>query len=173
MKHRFLLILIMASNQASGVEIKHSITVFRTETQKLYAGVDQVQSNRPNLDRSKAFAVAVSANRAARKFKIPLNIVLAIAYVESGYDVSAVNSSSNDYGIMQVNAWHLKRSKLDKQKLLTDMDYSFYHGVRIFKWFYDRYPLEEAIRRYNCGTSKNCINYRRVKNYLTKVRKAL
>ena len=133
----------------------------------------QIEKNKPGLQSEYVDTMISAATIACDKYGIPVNIIMAIAFVESSYILDAVNGKSNDFGIMQVNQWHVDRSELDKQKLLTDMDYSFYHGVRIFSWFYRTYPLEEAIARYNCGTRPNCIQWVSVKKYVDKVRSAL
>jgi soluble lytic murein transglycosylase-like protein len=133
----------------------------------------QIVENKQNMSSDYALRIHRAAVKASNKHEVPLGLILAIAFVESSYKLGAVNKSSNDYGIMQVNSWHIDRSNLDKQRLLTDMDYSFDQGTKILKWFYDTYPLEEAIKRYNCGTRKNCINWKKVKKYLDKVQKAM
>lgn len=133
----------------------------------------QIMLNNKNLDYRKVISIAKSADQAAKAFDVPANIVLAIAFVESSYRLNAVNKHSEDYGIMQVNKWHVTKSKLNVNRLLTDLDYSFHHGVRIFSWFYKNYPLDEAIKRYNCGTSVKCVKYKKVKKYLDKVKRSL
>ena len=117
--------------------------------------------------------LAVSFLSAEIKYGIPANILQAIAFVESSYYLNAVNSRSKDYGLMQVNRFNIRAYGFNKKKLLTNLDYSVKAGTKVFKWFYDRYPLEEAIKRYNCGVRKQCVNYRSVKTYLRKVKKAL
>jgi len=137
-------------------------------------GVLQIQKNGEGLiSEAKAVRLFKAAHKASKKFKIPVNIIIAIAMVESSYVLRAVNLKSRDYGIMQINEYHVKHSKLNRDKLLSDLDYSFYHGVRVFSWFYRKYPLDEAIMRYNCGTSKGCTELKSVRNYLTKVQGAM
>ena len=154
------------------------ITLFSLNAVAESLEVDRVRASililtkKPNMKPRILHKILDGAVRAAKKYKVPLNVVLAIAWVESSYNINATNKRSNDYGIMQVNEWHIKRSKLDKIKLLTDYYYSFEQGVKIFKWFYDKYPLDEAIMRYNCGTKKSCIKWTKVQKYLDKVRRA-
>ena len=114
-----------------------------------------------------------AAHKASVTFKVPVTLIIAIARVESSYRLGAVNPKSKDYGIMQINEYHVKRGNLNRDKLLGDLEYSFYHGVRVFSWFYKTYPLEEAIMRYNCGTRKGCTGLASVKDYLSKVQGAM
>lgn len=99
------------------------------------------------------------------------NLLLAIIKVESDFKVNAYNKKSNDYGLMQINEWHVKRKGLSKQKLLTDPSYNIAAGCIIIKWFLKNYSLEEAVARYNGGTAKNVPSYPAVKRYVKKVLK--
>ncbi len=171
---RFIILFILSFTVYSQVVFIDSqdVDYFRSDTDSLSLSLTQIFSNKPNLGIT-GLKVAKAALIASKKFSIPVNIILGLAYVESSYRLGAVNKSSNDYGIMQVNAYHVRVSKLDKQKLLTDMDYSFYQGTRVFSWFYQKYPLDEAIMRYNCGTRPSCIKLTSVKGYLSKVKRAM
>lgn len=98
------------------------------------------------------------------------NLVLSIIRVESNYKVGAVNKASSDYGLMQVNEWHVKRKKLDKSKLLTDVSYNMQEGCKILRYFRNRYPnIAESVARYNCGTKLSCVKWDGVMNYVEKV----
>ena len=135
-------------------------------------GIMQVMSNKKSLQPNQAMKLVAAANISCAKYGIPVNVVLAIAFVESSYRLNAVNKGSNDYGIMQVNQYHVDRGA-DKQRLLTDLQYSFDQGVKVFSWFYKTYPLDQAIMRYNCGTRSSCVDLKSVKRYLRLVKKAL
>lgn len=115
--------------------------------------------------------MAKAAERSSKRYHVPVNIILAIAAAESSYMLDAVNGDTNDYGIMQVNLTYHK--KYDKEKLLTDIEYSVDAGTEVFYWFYSRYPLDEAIMRYNCGTRPGCIEKKKVKKYLERVKSFL
>jgi len=171
---RFILLFILSFTVYSQVVFIESqrVNYFKSDIDDLGLALAQIASNKPNIGLT-GLEIAKTAIKVSREFSIPVNIILAISYIESSYRLNAVNKNSNDFGIMQVNAYHVRVSKLDKQKLLTDLEYSFYHGVRVFSWFYHRYPLDEAIMRYNCGTRKGCIELTSVKRYLLKVKRAL
>lgn len=111
--------------------------------------------------------------RVSVEYKIPANVLQAIAFVESSYILNAINSGSNDFGIMQINEFNIRAYSFNKQRLLTDVRYSVEAGAIVFKWFYSRYPLDQAIKRYNCGTRKGCVNYKSVKKYLDKIKGAM
>lgn len=80
-----------------------------------------------------------------------------------------------DLGISQIHYLNVKRFKLDKHRLMTDLDYSVDSGAMILAE-YSRYQKEEPktwYSRYNCGTRKfsqiqeRCLVYKtRVDKYL-------
>lgn len=110
---------------------------------------------------------------AEKKFGVPAVILQAIAFVESSYVLNAVNKQSNDYGLMQINVYNIKHYGFDKKRLLTDLHYSVNAGAQVFRWFYRRYNLDEAIGRYNCGTLPSCINKKSVVRYIKRVKKGM
>lgn len=110
---------------------------------------------------------------AQEKYGIPAIVLQAIARIESSYVLNTVNPKSNDYGIMQVNEYHIGKGKFTKEKLLTDLQYSVNAGAKVFQWFYQTFPLEEAVKRYNCGTKDKCIDYEKVEKYLERFKRAL
>lgn len=132
-----------------------------------------IQRNNPNILQTTVRDLAEDFVQAEKKFGVPAYILQAIAFVESSYIVNAVNKSSDDYGIMQINEYNIKAYGFVKFRLLTEMDYSINAGAEVFKWFYDRYPLEEALMRYNCGTLKSCVEWKSVRNYLKKIKGAM
>jgi hypothetical protein len=130
---------------------------------------DHVTKNNPAIELKNAIEIGSIIRKYSTEFNIPFQVMSAIAMTESSYRLNVKNQNSNDYGIFQINQENINYYKFDKQKLLNDLDYSIKSGFIVFNWFYNQYPLNEAIKRYNCGTSKDCINWKVVKNYLTKV----
>lgn len=114
--------------------------------------------------------------QASLKYKIQARLLSAIIMTESGYYVGAVNRRSNDYGICQINVANIKRMKLDKSRLLTDIKYSVEAGARVLAYFQGRYSHKEKYWycRYNVGTRvligrlmRACQSYKRkVDRYL-------
>ena len=130
----------------------------------------QVMLLRPDFSYDQSHEMAKSISSACIKHKITrCRVFTGILSVESGLRINAVNKRSKDYGIGQVNEWHIKRSKLDKQRLLTDLEYSVNQAAKIYVWFEKTYPIKEAIGRYNCGTRKTCVNWKSVLQYTNKV----
>lgn len=125
---------------------------------------------KPAINREYACQLSSSIRKHSKAYKIPSQVMIGIAATESSFRLGAVNSRSNDYGVFQVNKYNIKAYKLDKFRLLNDLDYSVESGFKIFNWFYKRYPLDIAIKRYNCGTAKNCVNWSSVDGYLNKVK---
>lgn len=162
--HKILLISFLISFNVNAI-------VLFSNNQSEY--LDQIYSNAPSLPASYAQKLINAASNASMKHSVPIRFILAIAFIESSYRLNAYNPKSNDFGLMQINKWHVKRSKLDKTRLLTDMYYNMDHGARIFSWFYRKYPLEEAVGRYNCGTRKSCINNKAVLQYVDRFLTAL
>lgn len=117
--------------------------------------------------------IASALLRASESTKIPWRILASIAFIESSFKVDAVNKLSNDYGLMQINQYNINAYGFDKKRLLNDLNYSAMAGATVFNWFYRRYPLDEAIARYNCGTLKRCVLYTSVQKYVLKFKKNL
>ena len=103
---------------------------------------------------------------------ISTNLVLSIIKVESDFKVNAYNKRSRDFGLMQINQWHVKKQKLSIYRLITDVDYNIKYGCEILGWFVDKYSyLGEAIGRYNCGVKPSCIQYQMNRRYVRLVLK--
>jgi soluble lytic murein transglycosylase-like protein len=133
--------------------------------------LEQVKHNKPSISELKAVAIANTIDAAADKYKVPANVLAAIAMQESSYVLSAVNARSNDYGLMQINQYNIDAYGFDKLLLLTDLKYSVDAGAKVFAWFYKRYGLERAIRSYNGGTSKGVMKWKSTKYYWNRVKK--
>jgi len=99
------------------------------------------------------------------------DLVLAVIKIESDFKIDAVNNRSNDYGLMQVNEYHVKKKKLNRVSLLIDVKYNIKEGCKILNWFVNSYKGDESIARYNCGTGRRCVRILSVKNYVRKVKK--
>jgi soluble lytic murein transglycosylase-like protein len=104
-------------------------------------------------------------------------LLSAIGAVESNYYVGAVNSRSNDFGLMQINATNIKKLGLSKKRLLTDIEYSIEAGASILAWFKSRYAKKEPRNwfcRYNWGTRNlKGVGGKICKKYAAKVRRRL
>lgn len=105
-------------------------------------------------------------DKALHSCPVDSNLVLSIIRVESSFVVDAHNPKSNDYGLMQINEWHVKIKKLNRVRLLRDVQYNIKVGCKILKWFTDNYKLLEAVGRYNAGTARNATRSRAVRRYV-------
>ena len=85
-----------------------------------------------------------------RKYGVPFALALAVAEKESGFNLDA-KSSTNDFGIMQINAinfeW-LKEKGIDPLTYAGNIE----AGVLMLSKALDRYgEIELALMAYNCG----------------------
>lgn len=133
----------------------------------------QIIINKPGIPPFYADLLAEVIEAKSDEFKVPSNVIAAIMFVESSYDQYAYNTKTKDFGLMQVSMFHVRKKKLNKRRLLIDIEYNVHHGVKIFSWFYRRYKLDHAIMRYNQGTRKNAIKSKNSKKYLRLVKNAL
>ena len=131
---------------------------------------DQILNNSTGVPVVFAKALADTIDYYSGKHKVPANVITAIFMVESSYRLNAMNRRSDDFGIGQVNKWHIKHSKLNKSRLLYDLNYSVEQSIVVFRWFYNTYPLDRAIMSYNAGTNPKIVNWVSVKQYLNLVK---
>lgn len=131
---------------------------------------EQIRANKPNISSSYARRLAKAFDKLADKYKVPANVLAAIAMVESSYMLKAINKRSNDFGIMQINKYNIRAYRFSRNRLLTDLEYSIEAGFIVFKWFYKTYDtLEEAVKRYNGGTARGVTKWRGPRRYWKKV----
>lgn len=85
-----------------------------------------------------------------RKYDVPFALALAVAEKESGFDPDA-KSSTNDYGLMQINAVNFEWLNEKGIDPLT-YDGNIEAGVLMLSKALDRYgEIELALMAYNCG----------------------
>lgn len=133
---------------------------------------EQILNNNSLINKNFAKKLAYSIDFYADKYKVPANALAAIAMVESSYNMKAVNKKSNDYGLFQINRFNMRAYGFDKERMFNNLNYAVESGAIVFKWFYKTYgSLEEAIKRYNCGTKKSCVNWSGPVSYWKKFKK--
>lgn len=139
---------------------------------------EQILQNKKTINKEFATELAYTIDYYADKYKVPANVMTAIFMVESSYNLKAVNMESGgagDYGIGQISSWNITTYNLNRNRLVTDLQYSVNWSFHIFEWLYSRMPLREAIMRYNCGflrdkkTNISCTNWDNVIDYYEKV----
>lgn len=113
--------------------------------------------------------VNAELREAARKHNLPINLLEAIAIVESGGRTQAVNVRTKDYGLMQINRRNFAHLNINVKKslqlghnvraasvLLTELKAKFGHEKH---WYV----------RYNCGWKRGCPQWRVAKAYRVKL----
>lgn len=115
---------------------------------------NKIMENNPNIDRSTARHIASVVYTKTNKYGIPNDIFVAILAQESMYKLSAKNCNRKrctDFGISQIHHSTVNRYKFDKNKLLTDLEYSVEAGCIVLKYFMDKYRNKEKnwYSRYN------------------------
>lgn len=112
---------------------------------------EQVVKNHPKIDRRYALEVATAIQKVAKEMGIKPERLAAILAQESRYTLNAVNRKSKDYGIAQINHKTIESFGFDKQKLLTDLEYSVKAGAIVLADFKRMYGKREKNywTRYN------------------------
>ncbi len=135
---------------------------------------ESVMQNTEGAYKGNVLRLSKAILRSSKRHGVPYRVLTAVLAVESSYRLSAVNKKSNDYGIAQINQWNIEAHKLDKTKLLTDLEYSIDAGAMILAYFYKRYADHKPRRwvlHYNCGTRDKCIEMKQVKHYFVKLQR--
>lgn len=116
----------------------------------------KVVKNQPDIDRSYASRVATAIDKYSFIYGIDANLLIAIYAQESKYKLNMVNKRTLDYGISQINHNTARKFHLNKNKLLTDIDYSVEAGAIILADFKKRFSKREQDwwSRYNTSNPK-------------------
>lgn len=140
---------------------------FDAKQKEITKVANQIKTNKPDIDMKYAKALAESIHKHSKDHKIDPGLVAAILAVESMYDHKAYNKRSKDYGIAQINIKTVSRYKLDKKKLLSDIDYTIESGIKVLSYFHKRYSHKEKnwFVRYNVGTAKNATKSKAARQY--------
>lgn len=131
-----------------------------------------ILKNKPTLGKVESAKIAEVLSTLGAKYNVNPYVFAGILMVESGYELSSVNTESKDYGIAQINKNNVRNMKLNKKLLLTDHYYSIESGILVFKYFLDKYKnYSVAVMRYNCGNRRSCTKTDKAKTYLRLVNK--
>lgn len=146
----------------------------RTSTNDII--LNQILKNQPRIDRQYASEVSRLIRIYASKYHVDPMLIAAIYNVESAYKLNTINHITADYGIGQVNQNNINKLKLDRDRLLEDLDYSIEQSIKIFSWFDKTYRskgLKVVIGRYNCGTRHKCYQWKTVQHYINSVLRSM
>jgi hypothetical protein len=105
----------------------------------------QIVNNKPNIDTEKAKMIAKYIDMAHKKYKIPKRVYAAILMQESSYKLSAVNRSSSDFGISQINKRTAKAFGFCTKRLTTDLKYSIDAGAIVLADFQRMYGKKDPL----------------------------
>lgn len=147
------------------------------------------------IDKNKAIDISRAIASAVKKHGVPVEVYTAILMQESGYKLRAKNCKKQtiaktqdelmnelysiqaitltktiekctDFGMPQIYVDTMHRYGFDKDRLLTDLNYSIEAGAIVLKDFMKQFHGEEDWwTRYNCGNKgttdrKTCQNYK-------------
>jgi soluble lytic murein transglycosylase-like protein len=85
----------------------------------------------------------------AEIMNVPVDLALALADVESGFQAQAI-SSKGAKGLLQVMPETARSYSLDPDRLL-DAEYGSYSGLRILQDLLSRFPVDAALAAYYAG----------------------
>jgi soluble lytic murein transglycosylase-like protein len=115
----------------------------------------QIVKNKTNIDKNYAMELSNIIHNLARVYNIKPYRLAAILAHESGYKLDAINTKSLDYGISQINHKTIEAYGFDKERLLTDLEYSVKAGAMVLADFKRSFGHRELDYwcRYNVGTA--------------------
>ncbi|MBT3585502.1 MAG: transglycosylase SLT domain-containing protein [Halobacteriovoraceae bacterium] len=142
-----------------------------------------------DMDHKVAYKLSNKFYKAAKKFKLNPDLLISIAFQESGFDPQIVRESTglsldeetlkykevsigSDFCLMQINIQNIKKMKLDVDKLLNNPTYCLKAGATILSQIKKKYSEDEEFwwTRYNARHElKREIYYNHVSRHLDKL----
>lgn len=135
--------------------------------------INYIRNNNPKLTEKEAEKLYEILENNSKKYNVDINLVLAVASVESKFRHTAT-SSAGAYGIMQIMPKTAEHYKVDRKKI----DENIEAGVKHLRDSIDIFGNNDyAVASYNAGISrvKNS-NYRNIpetRYYVAKVRQEM
>lgn len=135
--------------------------------------INYIRNNNPKLTEEEAEKLYEILENNSKKYNVDINLVLAVASVESKFRHTAT-SSAGAYGIMQIMPKTAEHYKVDRKKI----DENIEAGVKHLRDSIDIFGNNDyAVASYNAGISrvKNS-NYRNIpetRYYVAKVRQEM
>lgn len=125
---------------------------------------------------SQANAFYACFQQAADRYSVPIELLYAIAKVESNFNPQAINRNTNgttDYGLMQINSrWFPQLERdfgISKERVINDSCTNVYIGAWILAHnFRTKGRIWDSVGAYNAGFSSNTRGTRA--NYVSKVK---
>jgi len=98
--------------------------------------------------------VSDSIDLCSEKFKIKIELIIAVSYYESKFDIKAINlknpNGSKDIGVMQLSEKYFPHLSIEE---LYDVEVNIFNGCRLLYellLYFDQNEIK-AIAAYNCG----------------------
>ena len=135
--------------------------------------INYIRKNNPKLSENEAKELYEILNSKSKKYNVDINLVLAVASVESKFRHTAT-SSAGAYGIMQIMPKTAEHYNLDRKKI----DENIEAGVKHLRDSIDIFGNNDyAVASYNAGISRiKNTNYRNIpetRYYVAKVSQEL
>jgi len=128
----------------------------------------QIKKNKPEIDTFYAAQLSRIIKKMTEKYNISSRLYTAILMQESKYkleatrcnnkiyyvlkDIKKLQKTCTDFGISQINHRTVSSYNFDKNRLITDLDYSIEAGLIVLSDFKKNFRKEkEWYTRYNCG----------------------
>ncbi len=116
---------------------------------------NQIFKNNPKLEHTYVYRLSDAIVKASIKHGLNPKKFSAILAQECRYRLNCINKATKDYGIGQINQKTIKAFKMDKQRLLEDLEYSVDSAARVLADFKRVFGRREKNWhcRYNVGTA--------------------
>lgn len=128
--------------------------------------VGQIRRNNPNLKTSYILKIVQSLKKWSAKTGVEARLMAAIFMQESAYKLSAKGCHKHgcDWGISQIYDKTIDTFGFDKDRLITDLDYSIGAGFTVMQEIMVRRQRKEAYwwTRYNSSTPSKRLRYRKL-----------
>jgi soluble lytic murein transglycosylase-like protein len=120
--------------------------------------------NKPSIDKDYARVLAGSIIKYSLKYNISPIQYNAMLAQESYYELGAVNLTTGDYGLSQINRSTAEAYGLNTGRLLKDIDYSVEAGLIVLADFKKRYgnKEEDYWSRYNSSNKQKRTIYKKL-----------
>ncbi len=132
--------------------------------------LNQIINNNPRLSKEYRHSLTLQIVKSSHKYGIASKLLTAILMQESRYNLKAVHKTCGyslgknshkvciitDFGISQVHFKNIERFHFNKDRLLSDLEYSVDAGALIMSQYlkYKKVEPKTWWSRYNCGTGK-------------------
>ena len=149
------IIVILSLFVSSTIAIPKTVPYNPIPSRDHFVIYNQIYKNNPKLEHTYVYRLAGVIIKAAKKHDLNPRKLSAILAQECRYKLDCINKVTKDYGIGQINQKTIKAFKLDKARLLQDLEYSVDSSAMVladFKRVFGRREFHWYCR-YNVGTA--------------------